>query len=334
MRTAIGIALIAGALSLLGGAQEIKAVFERDSEIFVMRGDGSVSQITHDGAPKTMPLWSKDGNRIAYLQGVEKNRGLGELVVIRSSDGRPLFNVAIRPPKEDEGQDIRYIDRLEWLTAEKVAVSGSINPSTEESLVVDLSSGRELVNYYDDTGGAVFSPDGEHVVFIDGAPHFMPEKETVPAINVDLRRMYPREGVRVDFLSKAEWSADSKTVAIVARNRESRRTSLLRCIVGSSCVESELPLEVAAENYSLNWAGEDISVRSPEGASTLGSGGDLIRSQMRVRSNSSIPPDPKLQAAAMADGLRRKVRDLGGSSEDFWCAGCVISSLPRKTGAY
>jgi hypothetical protein len=38
------------------------------------------------------------------------------------------------------------------------------------------------------------------------------------------------------------------------------------------------------------------------------------------------------QADALVQSMRQKIRDLGGRSEDFWCADCVLSVLPRKTG--
>lgn len=323
-------ALTAASLLTAYGAetQQIKAVFIRNGEIFTWDFSGKPAQITNDGIQKEHPLWSKDGSRIAYLQDIDKNSALAELVVISSGSGSKVADILIRPVQTGEGNDMRFIETLQWLTPNKIAASGSINPSTEESLVLDLNSGKELMNYYDDDGGTVYSPDGEHAAYINGAPHFAAHEETAPALNIDLNKTYPTAGFQVDFLSKATWNPDGTTVAIVARNRLSRAVNLVICPVASSCSQSALPAASTDEKFSLTWSADGLSVKTASASwSAQGASPEALRT-----STQSSALDLKQQANTLVQGWRQKIVGIGGNSVDFWCADCVLTMLPRRTG--
>ena len=312
-------------------AQKLKAVFVRQGEIFTLDADGKAVQITSDGLHKEDPLWSKDGSRIAYLQGVDKNLALAELVVV-SGVGSKLADVLIRPVRADQGDDMRFIETLQWLTPEKIAASGSINPSTEESLVLDLASGQEVMNYYDDSGGTVYSPDGEHAAYVDGAPHFAARDETEPALNIDLRRVYPAAGVQVDFLSQAAWSPDGTAVAILAKSRASRALSLVVCRVDSGCSQAPLRAASADGEFTLGWSADALTVTAGSATWSVQTGSADLSPEAIRRASAPPLPDLKQRADALVNDLRQKILDAGGVSPDFWCANCILSTLPRKTG--
>lgn len=274
--------------------------------------------------------WGRNGSR-AYLQGVDKNLALAELVVISSTAGNKLADVLIRPVKADEGEDMRFIETLQWLTPQTIAASGSINPSTEESLVLDLASGKELMNYYDDAGGTVYSPDGEHAAYIDGAPHFVGREDTAPALNIDLERVYPAEGLLVDFLSPATWSPNGARVAIVARNRASRAVSLVVCQLGSGCSQGPLAKTSTQEEFTLDWGEDTLIVGGGPASWSVQIGTADLTPEAIQKSNAPASSDLKQRADALVKDLQQKILDSGGHSADYWCAHCLLSALPRKT---
>ena len=91
---------------------------------------------------------------------------------------------------------MNYVERIEWLTADKIAAAASINPSTDDTLVFDLRAGKVLMDYTDDYtddhGGAVFSSDGEHVADVTGALHWTPDSESAPELQAPRRNPDPR----------------------------------------------------------------------------------------------------------------------------------------------
>jgi hypothetical protein len=183
-------------------AQDVKAVFVQNKEIVTLDSTGELSTLTHDDTPKGLPVWSKDGTRIAYIADIDKHRALADLLVIDSHSGSKITDVLIRPVTTGEGEDMRFIETLEWLTPDKIVAAGSVNLSTEKGVIIDLITGKEVMNYYDDSGSAVYSPDGSHVAYISGAPHFSPESLQNPTLNIDLSKIYPMTGTRVHYLSK------------------------------------------------------------------------------------------------------------------------------------
>jgi hypothetical protein len=321
-------------LAQCASTQDIKTLFVRNNELFTLGSDGSVVQITHDGIRKDRPLWSKDGSKIAYLQGIDKRRALAELIVIGAGDWNKLSDILIRPTQDGVGEDMRFIESLEWLTPEHIAASGTINPSTEESLVIDINTGRELMNYYDDAGGVGYSPDGEHVAYVNGAPHFMPADESEPALNIDMQRVYPRPGVKVDFLSRALWTHNGAAVAIVVKDRVSQGVRLVTCGLDSTCTEVQIP-EVPDERvFSLASSTDDeITIRSALNTWRFRIGTGQISQSVKPTSNSSIQSDLSQQASTFVSHLREQIREYGGRSGDFWCANCILAELARKTAS-
>ena len=197
---------------------DLKAVYYKDGDLFTIGVDGEPRQLTHDGIPKYDLLWSKDGTKIAFRRKIDHAVAIDNLVVIDSETGRTLSDILIGPVSSGEAYPFDYIERIQWLTADTIAAAGNVNPSSDDTLVFDTKTGEELTDYLDDTGGPVFSPDGEHAAVEGGMPHWTPLYGREPELDIDYRRVYPAKGVKVTLLTKPAWSEDSKEVAVaVAR---------------------------------------------------------------------------------------------------------------------
>src|SRR5579864_3801410 len=202
---------------VLSADRAAKVAFVKNNEIFVAKGDLQPTALTHSGVPKSLPVWSRDGSKIAFLEKTDSKRALGTLVVI-DERGHQMAKIMVRPVEKAPPQGMRFVEDLEWLDNNKVAVSGSINPSLVETAVIDLKSGAEVDSLYDDGGGPTFSPDGIHVAYQTGMPHFSPEESWHPTLTVDNHPVFPDAGSHVRFLTAPQWAGDSSAVAIVAQN--------------------------------------------------------------------------------------------------------------------
>src|ERR1700676_1978863 len=101
---------------LISGAQiaplAVKSVFVKDNEIFVATDGSQPRQVTRDGIGKFLPLWSKDGSKIAFNQVIDAKRGLGELVVI-DERGHQINDFLLRPRHGAPPEGLPSIKRME-----------------------------------------------------------------------------------------------------------------------------------------------------------------------------------------------------------------------------
>ncbi len=220
---------------------EIKAAYVKNGDIFMIGADGQEQRVTGDGIPKGDPLWSKDGTKIAFRRKIDKGVALDNLIVVDPESGRALADIRICPTNSEDICAISYVEGIEWLTADKIAAAGSINPSTDDTLVFDLRTGKVVTDYTDDNGGGVFSPDGEHVADERGMLHWTPLADREPELDIDYQRVYPAKGVHVTLLSKPAWSDDSKEVAVVVEDYQSNRRSIVVCGLRGACESTALP---------------------------------------------------------------------------------------------
>jgi hypothetical protein len=303
----------------------LKTLYLKDGDIFVFDADGQPRQLTFDGVPKDFPLWSKDGRRIAFLRKIDKRVAQGNLVVVDQESGKKIGDFLICPTIPGVGYATRFIEGVEWLTEDRIAAAGSINPSNEETFVFDANTGTEVMDYPDDAGGAVFSPNGEHAASLTGKPHFASDLGSEPELNIDNHRIYPRKGIHVTFLSNPVWSEDSRSVAVVVEDYQSKEKNIVFCGLEDGCNSAILPPSTSNLDfrYQIQWSGELAYVTSPQGTWS---------SQREGKSASASLPLPTLKevASRMTIGLRKQVQELGGTQPDFWCSTCALAKLPRQ----
>ena len=332
----------------------IKVVYRKGNNIFTIDADGQPRQLTDDSLSKGWPLWSKDGTKIAFVREIDKSVALDNLIVIDPETGNTLANIRICPVNPGEVYVVDYIEGIEWLTGDKIAAVGNVNPSTGQTFVYGLSDGKELMDYLDDDGGAVFSPSGEHTATMNGMQHFLQEQDREPELDIDNQRVYPAKGIHPVFLSKAVWSEDSEKVAVVAEDYLSNQIRVVVCRVKGDCVSTKLPASVQTSGndsedvrFRVQWKDGRVYVTLPE----------YVLSWTKVvltwslhpgdaqAISAATPPDlmpnvydtplsfqNKIQQLGgdKALNLLRQVQKLGGVEPDFWCKDCGLARLPRE----
>ena len=100
-----------------------------------------------------LPLWSKDGEKVAFIESTPATQALAMLRVV-DRHGQSQLALPIKPVVHGEtNSGMRAVESLQWVDAHRIAVSGSVNPSSQETLVVDLQQGSVSDEYIDDGGG-------------------------------------------------------------------------------------------------------------------------------------------------------------------------------------
>jgi WD40 repeat protein len=300
--------------------RDIKAVYINGSELFILPSlDGQARQVTRDGTEKSLPVWSQDGSLIAFVEGADSDEILGDVVVI-SSDGNPLNRAKLR---RDSLDGMRFIESLEWINRDDIAISGSVNPSLTETVVLNLKTQAMQGGIFDDGPGADFSPDGSHVAYASGSPHFTPEGRRQPALNIDDKRVFPPQGTHVRFVSNRRWSPDSRQLAVVAEDFVTKRQSVVVWHNGQ-VITTALPLPPETKS-EIFWKAGDLFIASgQEGLRVVTRTGTL----KRVSSQNAAQLLP--QALSERSRLNHLVEELAGRDWDFWCPACSLASLPRK----
>ena len=143
----------------------------RSRALYTVREDGSnvkrISKILYrDGNPVTPPVWSPDGERIAFVDGDNRETGvysvrsdgtdLKELWIDRISGSRPPVHQLSWSP---DGTEVVFVSTDMWIVR---------------------ADGTDLRKLASDSGVVVWSPDGERIaVFVPGAdePYESRERE-------------------------------------------------------------------------------------------------------------------------------------------------------------
>ena len=134
--------------ALAADDQVAESVFLKGSEIYSTKpGATEARQLTTDGLKKGLLVPSKDRRRFAFVRDA-KGSSLGDLVVMQP-DGTTVREIRFRPP-EAHVSGMRFIEGLEWISDQRLVVSGSVNPSTGEYVLVDIGTGKEVGGYLTD----------------------------------------------------------------------------------------------------------------------------------------------------------------------------------------
>jgi hypothetical protein len=330
----------------------IKAVYRKGNNLFTIGADGQPKPLTDDSLSKGNPLWSKDGTKVAFQREIDKAIALDNLIVVDVETGKTLADIRICTVSPEVGCDVRYIEGIEWLTEEKIAAKGSINPSTVHTFVYDLKTGKEIADYLDDDGRTVFSPDGEHAADQTGKPHFTPESGAEPELDIDYLRVYPAKGIHVRLLSKPAWSEDSAKVAVVAEDYQSKQRSIVVCGLKGDCQSTALSTVKPDpdDRFRIQWKDGRVYVTFPEVllAWEHGTVHETTWSLQPGDANAvasapqpDMKPNPydtplsfqnkiqKLGGDASLN-LLKQIQKLGGVEPDLWCQDCALAKLPRQ----
>jgi dipeptidyl aminopeptidase/acylaminoacyl peptidase len=335
------------AVLLLGSGDQIKSAFLSGSEIFVSVAGGKPRRITHDGLPKGLLVWSPEGGKIAFT--TEPTGGaLAEIRVVSLSE-EPARHIAFRVPQPGVHiEGMRGVEELYWLDEHRLAVSGSLNPSTVEYVVIDIATGKELAGYLTDGFSLAVSPKGNHVAYKSSEPHFQAEDDRRPQLCLDnecdsgrfAAQTYPGQGRHVEFVGNPSWSPDGSAVAILAQSYGDFRLSLvIRPLVGAA-VEYPLPggspteslygdNEAGETRYQLAWDEKGVLVKADDSIWRLHASSKTLARSMQ-ENDRTVMDEP----FRVRDGERERVEGMGATEVDFWCQSCPLSRLPRRHGPY
>src|SRR5207249_116264 len=113
-------------------------------------------------------VWSREGDRIAFLAKGLSPSVLSTLFVIDRS-GKRLAEIPLKAVGAGEVRSgMRQVESVEWVSSNRLVVSGTINPSSTEYLVVDVATGKIINEFVGDAFGAAFSPGGNSYIGATG----------------------------------------------------------------------------------------------------------------------------------------------------------------------
>lgn len=306
-------------------AQEIRTVMILGNEICVRTNSGAISHLTNDDIPKRLPVWSKDGKQIALAEKAG-TLAMAKVVVI-DENGSKLSEVLIHPNKPNEvPTGMRYVEAIEWLEPHRVAISGSMNPSTIEYQIIDVNTGAVVKQFFDEGNGAAFSSDGAHYAYVSGRPHFTPANECAPTLNVDDKAVFSERGDQVEFIDVPHWSQDDQSVAALIKNPQTEALSVVIWRQGATRASTIAAPLSPKESMTLFWNRSALYVM-----------GDSSKKIYMLREGLWSPVegnvvDPRASAEILKSRLKAEVRKIGGKNADFWCADCELTALARRSG--
>jgi hypothetical protein len=268
---------------------------------------------------------------------------VGDIVVI-SASGQKLLDTSYRPADSDV-TGMRFIEEVQWVSERRLLVSGSIDPSTCEYVVVDATSGKEVDWFGTDGLSLAVSPDGAHVAYEAAIPHFMAEEDRRPRLCFDQecdlgnegKTGYPLDQARhIEFATKPVWSASGRAVAALAQEYQSNNLFLIVRPLRGVTAEFALPLPppdhgvlgYGSENatlYHVFWDGERVFVTAGEGTWKVEPGSGILVS---VEPNEG--PSDLATAVQLRRTERRRLHALGAREVNSWCESCPLRLLPRR----
>lgn len=329
-----------------------KAVYLDENEIYSVDTAGHVRQLTSDGVRKWLPVWSQDGQRIAFMREAPKHDSLGDLIVM-SESGEKLTEIHVDPADPKEKRQMPYVDSLQWISPDRVAAGGADIYSYEVD-VFDIKTGEEVDETNSQEIDVVFSPDGKHFASFMGMAHFTPEEDREPEMDIDNKRVYPPEHGKVSFLKLNEpvWSQDSSKLAIAAKDEKANKFVLVIWRTDGPLVTLPLPVSWDQIEADLFWQDNKLLVQArkcieqPMGQDVIGwdckVGALAWKLSDDVKTLVKIPTETysnamETQARAEQEdenAILLQVKKVGGSYADWWCKSCALAKLPREASSY
>lgn len=333
----------------------VKIAAVRDGEVCVSADGGALSCLGSTAPKARLPVWSRDGTKIAYIGYADSETALAWLMVV-DQHGQVQSRIAIKPVVKGEvSSGMRAVESLEWIGSDRVVVSGSVNPSCSESLVVDLQQNSVVGGYIDNARGASFSPDGRHVVTIDGAPHFSAKTARAPVLRLDGREVL--KGLHPDLggASSVRWSADGSNFALIANDYSGHIRLLLGYAPSNFVRWVDFPVSASSEvkKTTLFWSGGDLHLQrvvaykepmmagSKKQSVALGARNLTFEESVLVagqhnstwKRSSSFGISPVRAASGVRSAVLGKALPPDVHDVDVWCTGCALDKVSRSSRA-
>jgi hypothetical protein len=276
---------------------------------------------------------------IAFIEPAKPLEALGRLVVI-DEKGTEISESLVHPISPDGGNltSMRFVESLEWFGDQALVVGGSINPSTSEYLVFDVSSRRLVYEFYSDGAAPAFSTTGKDLAYTSGCPHFSPLEQCDWKLFLDGKPLeLAKVGLPIlDFTVGPSWSADGRSLSAIykaATQGKEQSQNVLFWREGDVSTIT-LPADPNAK-FQTSWQADELFVTSSQFRSDQAIPEDRAWSvNADHHSLTPISASAIVERRAAAEALRRKlddfVRTLSGGDANLWCLKCVLSSVPRR----
>lgn len=296
---------------------EDRVVFVKGGQVFSATLDGQgLQQITSGGAFKRSPRLSPDGKLIAFAQKSQNPGTLAEIGIV-SVAGEPIKVIPFRPPTPIPVGGMRFIEEIEWVGPDRLAVSGSVNPENCEYVVVDLTSREEVEHNPGACTSFVRSPDGQHLASFLPPGIGVAEDQRSRGLQIDNRIVYRPDKRNIRFIDPPAWSPNSKQIAVIERSVDSGA----RRVVVAWRLENAVALTLSgdtADAERVRWLDGSLYVGGHNAAYRV----DLQARQLVI---AGLDAQQAFTAAEAADQKRAEIakkteaviRRLGGRAPDL-----------------
>jgi hypothetical protein len=362
-------ALLVGALRLqdaVGGSptsDEVRLVSVKGPSVCTRIGRNAPPVcFAYGSGNKHSPAWSSNGERIAFIEDTDPKLPMLARLLIIDRHGQLIHSLPIKEVGPNQIQaGWRYIASVEWVGSSRVAISGSMNPSSREYLVYDAASGLLESEFGNDGPGAVFNPrTGEPTNFTD-APHFSFPEPPSPKLVVGGKEVLDLALLGLSVTNQPKWSPDGRTLVIPVESTGEARAGatapavpagkaslLVFNLQRAKAAVVALPPGVPVR-FSVFWdrdtiiIGEDLESPKPAQPAAPGRAATVheawqisladataARAVSWKRVAAEKVTAPEVQAARVKSALRKELFAPNAAHYgDIWCGACVAAA-PRR----
>jgi hypothetical protein len=311
-------------------------VYIKAMQVCLQLASRSSSCLPPDGRAKNLPVWSHDGRRIAYIEADGQPSALAKLVVI-DRRGTRLAQVPLKTVSAGEVRSgMRQVESLEWISESLVVASGSINPTSFESIVIDTT--RQLVTseVVTDAFPATFSADGLSYVALTGQPHFGVRDLKRLIVVLDGNIVPNLIPPQTEVAGAPSWAPDGTAFTVPLRYVPATSSAIDIALVWVRNSNEKRSINLPPNTMRLEWGSVGlVAVTSSSGLqSTATTAWELPittkpfqLSAWRMAAGSAV--DLKAKVRSQLAELRSSLRLENGVNIDVWCSSCELSAARR-----
>lgn len=291
-----------------------RLVYARSGSLFLQKPGETAYRLLLSGGRKRLPAFSPNGQRIAY-QDVGAKATFGSINVITTNGDKA--GQAIDLDRETLG-GMMAVDSISWAGNETILVSGRLNPSTRETLVIDRASGKLVYNVHSYGNYVAIAPRSRRAAYVGDMPHWAGEDDKNPSLYVGGRqvRIWPDQAI--EFLGAPLWSGGEDKVFTIARDRKSDSVWLFSVDAGNTSRVSAVNLTRwigANEEVRLHSLGADVQIRGAQNTLVVDPRGMQVKA---VHAAGGISPEALKES--VASEFFSELENIEGF--DYYCVAC------------